>query len=584
MTRSRPYSLFYPGLILLILIFLGETALMVKLNPYPCEDAYITYQFSRNFAEGIGPVFNPENRVEGYSNFLWMSFLALAHKSGLSMLFVSVACGWIANLFSLFLVWYIPVRHFSVKGLAGLMGPLLYLLFLPFHFYAVSGLETSAYTFLLLLCLHLVLSSGRSPRVFALTGFVFLLVSLTRPEGIIFAVFWGGYLIWRAVFKKEAIRPFLPGMLVLVLGYSAFIVWRLSYYGLPLPCTYYAKGSFPLYVRLLIGFLTSKAMWSQQIHLPLIFFTLIGFTRIREQKAPALFVFAAAGIFFSVGFSGFDWMPYFRYTVPVVPFIIILCQLIFARHWDTIVRSGETAQRWVWGAATFAFIAMAGLQYYNDLTFNLRWYWTNCFSMHNQKAIGSWMKENLGQKPVIAIGDIGRIVYFSEATVVDLYGLAHKEFGLLKKKYGRPDINLKQLTSSFDTYKKKEAELLLDIAPDYIFLYNAKLKVFANYTGSASGIVETPAFREKYTFLTAFDVLPRVDSKAWHPLPHYYDVLDLSAGLLAWMKNGWGYDIYIRRDSVYPRFRIEKDPDGKIVDIIKFKNFSNPEKSRRDNL
>ena len=584
MTLNRSTPMFCFGLIVLILIFSGEALLISKLNPYPCEDAYITYQFSRNFAEGLGPVLNPENRVEGYSNFLWMSFLALAHKSGLSMITVSVACGWLANILSLFLVWYIPVRHFSVRGLASLMGPLLYLLFLPLHFYAASGLETSLYTFLLLLCVQMVLAAENRSMAFAVTGFVFLLVALTRPEGIIFAVFWGAYLIWRSIVRKTSLRPYLPGILVLTLGYAVFLAWRLNYYGLPLPCTYYAKGSFPLYIRLMIGFFTSKELWSQHMHLPLIFLTLIGFTQIREPKAPALFVFAAAGIFFSVGFSGFDWMPYFRYTIPVVPVIIILCQLVFARHWETIARSGKTTRKWLWGTVTVVFITMAGLQYYNDLTFNLRWYWINRFSIHNQKTIGAWIKKNLGRKPVIAIGDIGRIVYFSEATIVDIYGLACKEFGLLKKRYGKPDIDFKQLTASFDSYKKKETELLLDIAPDYLFLYNARLKVFANYTGSASGIVETPAFQKKYTFLTAFDVLPRIDSGAWPPLPHYYDTFGLSAGLLAWMKNGWGYDIYIRKDSVYPKFRIEKDPDGRILNIIKSENRSDTQKDRNDRL
>jgi len=567
--KNRFNPLFYSALIVFILLFLAEIFLMTKLNPYPCEDAYITYQFSRNFAEGAGPVFNPGNRVEGYSNFVWMSLIAFAHKSGIRMTSFSVIGGWIFNILSLFLVWYIPVRHFSVKGVISLFGPLLYLLFLPLHFYAASGLETPFYSFLLLLCINLILYSGKKPFPFALTGLIFLLIALTRPEGIIFAIFWGAYLIWNAVFKGESIKPYLPGISVLITGYAVFILWRLSYYGLPLPNTYYAKGSFPFSLRLMIGAITSKSFWSQYLHLPLIFLTLIGFVKFKEKKAAALFAFAAAGIFFSMGFSGFDWMPFFRYTLPIVPPIIILCQIIFGRHWENIIKERLLKRKLIWGLVTLFFISLAGLQYYNDLTFNLRWKWINDFAMHNQKFFGSWVKNNLGKDPVIAIGDIGRIAYFSEATIIDIYGLAHKKFAALKKEYGTPDINIKNLTANFDTYKKKETELLLEVAPDYICFYNAKLKIFTTYTGSASGITESPEFKKKYTYMTTFSVIPRHESRAWPELPHYVDILDLSAGLLAWIENGWGYDIYIRKDSPYPPFIIESDPDGKIINIIK---------------
>jgi len=36
-----------------------------------CDDAYISFRYVRNFVEGRGLVFNPGERVEGYTNFLW---------------------------------------------------------------------------------------------------------------------------------------------------------------------------------------------------------------------------------------------------------------------------------------------------------------------------------------------------------------------------------------------------------------------------------------------------------------------------------------------------------------------------------
>lgn len=40
------------------------------------DDAYITFRYSLNLARGVGPYYNPAERVEGYTNFLLMLLLA----------------------------------------------------------------------------------------------------------------------------------------------------------------------------------------------------------------------------------------------------------------------------------------------------------------------------------------------------------------------------------------------------------------------------------------------------------------------------------------------------------------------------
>ena len=47
------------------------------------DDAYISFRYARNFANGYGLVFNPgQPPVEGYSNFLWVVVLAGAARLG----------------------------------------------------------------------------------------------------------------------------------------------------------------------------------------------------------------------------------------------------------------------------------------------------------------------------------------------------------------------------------------------------------------------------------------------------------------------------------------------------------------------
>ncbi|MBZ0266726.1 hypothetical protein K8I85_01090, partial [bacterium] len=46
------------------------------------DDAYISLRYARHLVEGNGLVFNPGERVEGYSNFTWTLLLALFLKLG----------------------------------------------------------------------------------------------------------------------------------------------------------------------------------------------------------------------------------------------------------------------------------------------------------------------------------------------------------------------------------------------------------------------------------------------------------------------------------------------------------------------
>jgi hypothetical protein len=51
--------------------------------PFTIDDAYISLRYAENWANGYGPVFNPGERVEGYTNFLLVVIEMLLFKLGL---------------------------------------------------------------------------------------------------------------------------------------------------------------------------------------------------------------------------------------------------------------------------------------------------------------------------------------------------------------------------------------------------------------------------------------------------------------------------------------------------------------------
>jgi hypothetical protein len=94
--------------ILFVCLYAAEFAYVFSITPDPCEDAYITFRYSKNFAEGTGPVFNPGERVEGYSNPVWMAGIAGASLPGLDMAFFSRMAGALFSSLTLLPIWFIP--------------------------------------------------------------------------------------------------------------------------------------------------------------------------------------------------------------------------------------------------------------------------------------------------------------------------------------------------------------------------------------------------------------------------------------------------------------------------------------------
>jgi len=65
----------WPGPFLLALVVGAGIAWAWHLR-WVGDDAYISFRYARNLIEGNGLVFNPGERVEGYTNFLWTVLMA----------------------------------------------------------------------------------------------------------------------------------------------------------------------------------------------------------------------------------------------------------------------------------------------------------------------------------------------------------------------------------------------------------------------------------------------------------------------------------------------------------------------------
>lgn len=243
-TRTRP------GLVELAV--LGTLALLLYHSWsfwFLCDDAFISFRFARNLADGHGLVFNPGfERVEGYTNFLWVLLLSAFDLLGAAPEYAANGLSLTATvgLWGL-VVWY-AYRYPppSNRRWLILLPPLLLALTRSVAVWSTSGLETRLFELLIVGgVLRLIVEvegeltdAPRRPLAWLLLG----LATLTRPDGLLIslALFATAAAALRAARRGSIRRAFGPW-----LGFAALIaahtVFRLSYYGEWLPNTYYAK-------------------------------------------------------------------------------------------------------------------------------------------------------------------------------------------------------------------------------------------------------------------------------------------------------------------------------------------------------
>ena len=163
------------GLLVSLVLLLAHALLYEFLT----DDAYISFRYARNLADGFGLVFNPGERVEGYTSLAWVLLLALAKQAGLSPVLASRLLGLLFGLGSFALLAVAPFPRATRSWAAVFL-----CLSLPVLFHFANGLETAAMAFLLtaLFCCR---------RPWALAAVAASLV-LTRPEGAVAVLLWIG--------------------------------------------------------------------------------------------------------------------------------------------------------------------------------------------------------------------------------------------------------------------------------------------------------------------------------------------------------------------------------------------------------
>jgi arabinofuranosyltransferase len=290
------------------------------------DDAFISLRYAAHLVHGEGLVFNPGERVEGYTNFLWTLLLALPLALGVDPIAFAHGVGLACFAGSLVLTERLA-RAVTGSARLGALALVLVGTNASFVAFATGGLETSlqALLFTAIAVRTVALLGGapwRAGRLAALSVLAALALATRLDAGAYLAVV-ALALALRWLRTPADARTRLaqaawlvgPGALLL----APWLAWKLAYYGALLPNTAIAKlqpwsQSWRVGVFYLATFASSYLLW------PLLALAL---WRARPLVAAAdgavAFLAAALGVWalYLVRVGG-DFME-FRFLVPVLP-------------------------------------------------------------------------------------------------------------------------------------------------------------------------------------------------------------------------------------------------------------------------
>jgi arabinofuranosyltransferase len=413
------------------LVVLAMSLLSASLCLPAEEDAFIYFRYALHAARGLGLVFNPGERVEGFSSPIWMLLLATGAAQHLQVHVLArvlgIACGMATLIATLWLS--------SVAGLGRAVRlAVISCLAASYWFlvWAQSGLETPLYSLALVAAVAWYLrteypQAGNPPRAAdqVVGGALLGLVCLSRPEGLLLP------LLILADRARDRAGPRVLGRYVVpvLMVFGSYVFWRHAYFGSWLPNT--SVKLYPLHIDRSVPQALEFALYLGIVVLLLPILFLLrergGASRDRRRLG---FLFAA-GIALSVGFhfaAGGDYRPGFRYLAPALP-------LLFVAGWGTLDRliaaaGWRAAGRLLAGAALAASILGPSLR----LLVSDPWArfelapravtacWAKPFAKVSHWGVSQarWIVRNVPPGSVVAFGQMGKAPYLAALQSVDI--------------------------------------------------------------------------------------------------------------------------------------------------------------------
>jgi arabinofuranosyltransferase len=469
--------------------------------------------------EGHGLVYNEGDRVEGYSNFLYILIIAPAFlfTEGLGIYFWSTAVNYLFACLAL-LIWHRLARARFGPTVAA-FGAFLLALCPPLWAAISTGLETPL-ILLLTVAVWSVLPSvvqRRGNKYLAALCALLVISLLSRADGIILSFMVGLFLLCRKRMREL-------GFVIAVVAAAAAIYtsWRYHYYGAFLPNTYYVRISGPLLERItyaakqlthialdatllpyIVGFAVSFGCVARNI-------TRTGITSIQQIPFEVIYIGSMISYWFYVGGDQLGD----RFLLPFFPMGLVLVLTLL---------SGDATFR----SRTFI-VALLICLHLAPLVSDYRFQFTS--SKHDMwVTLGEYLGEWESGR-TIAVGAAGKIPFFSGLKSLDMFGLNEPVIARMSTDFFVPGHN------------KYDADYVLSRKPDLI----------ASFIDPADLDLHNGLWRSKYE-KAGYEIRYLVSGIVDLGFANVVDVHGKSrADIKQFVDDGFFYAVLSRTDSLEP--------------------------------
>jgi len=446
-SESAPSRGPWKPVLLAALIASAPFAYCVWYFNWVCDDAFISFRYARNFAQGLGLRFNPETvpPVEGYTNFLWVLLMSVVERAHLDPVIWSRVLS-ITSAVCL-MIWVTRfVQRVIDSNLAVLAAVSLFGVCLPsLGVWSTSGLAVMPMTLCLFGVYDSLLRDGERPKGIQ-AGVLAALAALMRADAIVYLAIILGLAFMTALLerRKQLARTAFMASCILGVCVAAHFAWRYSYYGDWLPNTARVKAlggdATMRSVRLERGIAyvaTNFMTISSLILVPLASLVLIRTPDVRRSVMHGLLFLLGASAYAAV--AGGDFMAFGRFLVPAVPFVLLLFASLASR---LRVRSGTVQLGFLTaGCITLSLLPVFDLYVFPQAAFDrchFRWNrnvatrqseiqrWKNMVQNTQSWAMTGKILKLIGKDgDSIVHGSMGAIAYYSELYMYDTFGLTN---------------------------------------------------------------------------------------------------------------------------------------------------------------
>ncbi len=496
------------------------------------DDAYISYVYAQNAILGHGLTFNPSERVEGFSNFLWTGMMIPVVGTGMDVGRVSSALGVAFGIGVLALVILFP-RRLGIPPLIGWIAALFLAADGSFALWSVSGLETSMFAFLIALGALLYVQenfrkSADTPSNFAIpwSGFVFALAALTRPEAVfVFALTVAHQVTWRLISQRKLVaRTDIVRVGEFIVLFVPYWLIRWRYYHSLLPNSFYAKvavggpaaqiergwNHVQQFVGVHLGWLILLPA------LVAVIMVAVRYLQMRRAKpgtkpatailnnanvSPMFFgltYFAALVITYCayIVYVGGDWSVG-RFFVPILAFAYLL--IATGLYWivQYIIRTlAPRSTLYAPLALVLALLLALPLWYASAYNGEFKIFiggFDAGLATQARVTAGKWLKQNVPSGTWIAVDAAGQVPYFSELPAIDMFGINDLHIGRMP---------VATLGSGTPGHEKFDLGYIITRAPKYVVIYGTLFDNVSEYKRADVAWTDNPALKK---FLTIYE-------------------------------------------------------------------------------